>query len=419
MATTKPDSERPGSTGRPRRILPPKRSARLKSSKRLGFERPAEFDEDGPEPTPRAGLPQGNGAPAAPAADAGEAESDVRALIDAISAIVRADTVKEIVGAALNTVRRRFGWAYASYWALNPSREALVFELESGEVDEGFSRACRAARFREGEGLNGRAWKRRELVHVDDIGELADCCRSTAARQAGLRAAVSVPVAEDGVFFGTMDFFVPDQRVLTPVRIDVLRVIGRTLADKVSQLGKQRDLVRITRMIENAPLNMMYTDLDLRIQYMNPASERMMKRLEPYLPIKADQMIGQSIDLFHKKPEHQRRLLADPKNLPHQAVIRVGPESVNLLVSALLDHHGKYLGPMLTWEIVTERLQTEARESEMAADTAAINQLLMAVGRASTAERGGPRPSGSSARRSAGRTARTGGSTRGRVRSPS
>ena len=30
-------------------------------------------------------------------------------------------------------------------------------------------------------------------------------------------------------------------------------------------------------------------------------------------------MIGQSIDIFHKKPEHQRRLLADPRNLPHTA----------------------------------------------------------------------------------------------------
>ena len=45
-------------------------------------------------------------------------------------------------------------------------------------------------------------------------------------------------------------------------------------------------------MIENAPINIMYTDLDLKIQYMNPASIRTLKQLEAYLPIKVDDMIG-------------------------------------------------------------------------------------------------------------------------------
>ena len=43
---------------------------------------------------------------------------------------------------------------------------------------------------------------------------------------------------------------------------------------------------------------------------------------------------------------------------------------------------------MLTWDIVTEKLETEAREAEMAADTAAVNQLLLALGRATTERRG-------------------------------
>ena len=60
-------------------------------------------------------------------------------------------------------------------------------------------------------------------------------------------------------------------------------------------------------MIENAPLNMMYCDLDLKVQYINPASIKTLKKLEPYLPIKADEMIGKSIDIFAQDPEHQRK----------------------------------------------------------------------------------------------------------------
>ena len=37
-----------------------------------------------------------------------------------------------------------------------------------------------------------------------------------------------------------------------------------------------------------------------------------------------EQLIGSCIDIFHKKPEYQRRILADPTRMPHQADIHVG-----------------------------------------------------------------------------------------------
>ena len=56
---------------------------------------------------------------------------------------------------------------------------------------------------------------------------------------------------------------------ISQVRITTLRMIGLLASDKVSQLGKQGDLNRIKQMVENAPINLLYADLDLRIQYMN------------------------------------------------------------------------------------------------------------------------------------------------------
>ena len=65
-------------------------------------------------------------------------------------------------------------------------------------------------------------------------------------------------------------------------------------------------------------------------------------------------------------------------------MIRLGPESLNLLVTAILDQHGKYVGPMLTWEVVTEQIAAKEREAETAADMNALNQLLVALGEART-----------------------------------
>jgi len=132
------------------------------------------------------------------------------------------------------------------------------------------------------------------------------------------------------------------------------------------KLKTETEMARVMSMMENAPINVMCADLDLKMQYMNPASTKTLKTLEHLLPIKVEQMMGHSIDVFHKVPEHQRKLLANPKNLPHQAHIKVGDETLDLLVSAIYDNNQQYLGPMVTWEVITEKLAIEAKIKEAA-----------------------------------------------------
>ncbi len=310
-----------------------------------------------------------------------EANSNTQAMVDTINAIVRADTIDDVVRAALDNIRKEFGWAYASYWTVDPVENALVFSVESGRVDNEFQRLTRTAQFHEGEGLNGRAWRLRDVVHFADLGELNDCCRAPLARRAGIKTAIALPILNDGQVVGTLDFFATQSMEISQSRLAALRTISQLASDKVSKLAKQSDLNRIKQMVENAPVNLLYAGLDLKIQYMNRKAAETLKRLEAHLPIKVSQMIGQPIDVFHKAPEHQRRILADPRNLPRTAMINVGPELFELAVSAMLDNNSKYIGPMITWEVVTEKVAAEKREAETAADIRAVNQLLLALGR--------------------------------------
>jgi methyl-accepting chemotaxis protein len=121
---------------------------------------------------------------------------------------------------------------------------------------------------------------------------------------------------------------------------------------------------RLNSMLENAPTNVLLADRDLNIIYVNPASLATLKKLERFLPIKADQVLGSSIDIFHKNPAHQRKLLADPKNLPVRTNINIGSEVADLLVTAIYDEDRTYLGPMVTWELITEKLATERKIQE-------------------------------------------------------
>jgi methyl-accepting chemotaxis protein len=311
-----------------------------------------------------------------------EANANTQALTDTINAIIQAETTQGVVRATLDTIRKEFGWSYASYWAVDPVENALVFSLESGWVDEEFQRMTRTARFHEGEGLNGRSWRLRDLFHVADVGELSDCCRAPLARRAGVKTAVALPVMHDGRVTGTLDFFSTHAVEISQARLGALRTIGRLASDKFSKLARQTELTKIKQMIENAPVNVMYADRDLKLQYMNATSIRTFKRLEQYLPVKVDQMIGQSLDIFHKNPEHQRKLLADPRNLPYSATIRIGPEILELTAAAIVDSHGEYLGPMVSWEYATEKHAAKQRETDLVTDTTAVNRLLIALARA-------------------------------------
>ena len=144
----------------------------------------------------------------------------------------------------------------------------------------------------------------------------------------------------------------------------------------------ETEQARIHSMVENAPINILMADRDFNITYANPASVKTLETLAQYLPVPVSKVVGSNVDIFHKRPEHQRKILGDPKNLPHKANIQLGPETLSLLVSAIYDNKGNYLGPMVTWEVITEKLAAEKREKDMMDN---LRRVLNQVTESSTA----------------------------------
>ncbi len=124
--------------------------------------------------------------------------------------------------------------------------------------------------------------------------------------------------------------------------------------------------IRLNQVIANAPIGIMYCDKDLTIQFMNATAKDILRKVERHLPVSLERLVGSSIDVFHKNPSHQRRMLSDERNLPHKAKIDIGGETMELLISAIRDAEGKYIGPMLTWDCVTERVRLEKAAKEAA-----------------------------------------------------
>ena len=124
---------------------------------------------------------------------------------------------------------------------------------------------------------------------------------------------------------------------------------------------------KVTEMLRQLPLNVMLCNADLELTYMNDTSFNTLKSIEDNLPVKADEMIGTCIDVFHQNPAHQRKLLGNPKKyLPYSGEIVIGGEDVSLRADGVYDAQGEFIGCMATWTVVTEqkRLQRETAEAQ-------------------------------------------------------
>ncbi|MBT6716910.1 MAG: HAMP domain-containing protein [Nitrospina sp.] len=141
--------------------------------------------------------------------------------------------------------------------------------------------------------------------------------------------------------------------------------LGSSMATMVKNLRvTTTEMAKTDSMMKQLPISIMYADTDNIIRYINPDSIKTLRTLEQYLPIRVDEMLGQSIDVFHKNPSNARNIISDPRNLPHSTQIQLGPEILQLLISPLFDENQNYIGPMVSWSLVTEKIKAEQREKE-------------------------------------------------------
>jgi methyl-accepting chemotaxis protein len=308
-----------------------------------------------------------------------EANANTRAVLAVIEAVQSADSVPEAIRTALDLIRAEFGWAYASYWAIDPKERVLRFGQESGSAGEEFRRATREARFREGEGLSGRAWRQKGLVFVRDLAEVTDCVRVPAARRAGVKSGLCFPILARGAVIGTMDFFALEEIDPSPGRLDALRGVARVVSAALEPVGRACETARIQSMMDQTPINVMFADREEKIRYLNAASVKTLRSLEKLLPVRADEVLGQSVDIFHTHSEHQRKLLADPSQLPVRSNIRLGSETLDLLVSPILDQNHQYTGAMVTWEVITQKIASDAQLVDRSAQLAAIGRAQAVI----------------------------------------
>ncbi|MFN3242706.1 MAG: methyl-accepting chemotaxis protein [Planctomycetota bacterium] len=151
-------------------------------------------------------------------------------------------------------------------------------------------------------------------------------------------------------------------------------------AADVTEMVEARALnVRYASMIEDTPINTLFVDRELIVQYMNTASSKTLGQLQSQLPMQADRVVGSSVDAFLLNPSQERGIIADPDKLPMNWELQFGSETLDLLATPVYDEHGNHLGAMITWSVITERLRTERRVEETATSLTESAERLAAT----------------------------------------
>ncbi len=129
--------------------------------------------------------------------------------------------------------------------------------------------------------------------------------------------------------------------------------VGRMAAALERLRGVVRDAFLRSQMIEQIPLGVMTaacSGAEFPITYVNPAARELMALVAAHLPAPPDRLLGE--DAARLAPD-QRTLLADPERLPTSQRLVLGAETLDVVVSAIRDRAGAYVGPMMTWKRAT------------------------------------------------------------------
>lgn len=137
---------------------------------------------------------------------------------------------------------------------------------------------------------------------------------------------------------------------------------------------------RVKQALDGAKTNMMMADTNLDIVYLNHTVQAMLKNAEKDIQqdlphFDADNLLGQNIDIFHKKPEHQREMLAKLQDT-YETRITVGGRIFDLIATPIFDKNKTRLGTSVEWADVTEKLAEEKKAKQIANDNARVKQAL-------------------------------------------
>src|SRR5436190_5049281 len=194
-----------------------------------------------------------------------ESEEQLSLLQTIITELTTAEDLSSAMEVVLRDVCEKTGWVLGQAWVPNPLGTALdlipAWYCGEGEL-KSFRTVSEASHFKPGVGLPGRVWESKRPAWVETVTDDANFPRSAAARIAGLKTGVGIPILSGNQVIAVLEFFMRESRAQNERLLNVIASVAgqldllhrathaeaaarerqfRTLANSISQLAWMAD----------------------------------------------------------------------------------------------------------------------------------------------------------------------------------
>jgi methyl-accepting chemotaxis protein len=166
--------------------------------------------------------------------------------------------------------------------------------------------------------------------------------------------------------------------ILNPINDDQGKRAGYVVEwkDLTAELAAQErekktasENLRIRMALDNVSTNVMIADNERNIVYMNGSVAEMLVKAEAdirkALPhFDARKLMGAKIDVFHKNPEHQARLLSTFRET-YRTQISVGGRTFSLIAAPIISADGERAGSVVEWKDRTAEVAVESEVGDI------------------------------------------------------
>ncbi|MDQ3958325.1 MAG: PAS domain S-box protein, partial [Actinomycetota bacterium] len=198
-----------------------------------------------------------------------------------VRVLAEAGSLEEATPELLRSIATGFGWDVGTLWRVDEDEQVLRcvdYYSVPGSDTESFGAVAQSLFVPKGAGLPGFIWESNEAMWIRNVDDDPQFIRASAARQAGLHAAILFPVSSRGRFAGVLEFFSPEIREPDEELLAMMEAIGRQVGQFI-----ERDSVHVevresetrTRAILESALDSIITmDHNGCVLEFNPTAER-------------------------------------------------------------------------------------------------------------------------------------------------
>jgi PAS domain S-box-containing protein len=183
-----------------------------------------------------------------------KAERRLEAQYSVAHALTLAESFDAAAPQVLEGICRHLDWKVGLLWRFEPNsgRLSATSEWHDGSAGaQAFLAATRARSFAPGEGLPGRAFESGKAIWIENVEQDDNYPRRPQAHEAGLHAALGVPIAADGPVVAVMEFITPDIREPDEGLMNLLTSVAAQIGQFIRRNRAEQKVLELNRVLED------------------------------------------------------------------------------------------------------------------------------------------------------------------------